>query len=221
MNKPPAFQFYVDDFLGGTIDMSAQEVGAYIRLLCYEWGRESIPDDRKTCDRIAGCKVTDLVLSKFPGGKNPRLEKVRDEQNEFRQAMTSRGRSGAEARWHKQCLSNAQALPKQCQTDAKPMPKNGSPVSSLQSPVSIHKDHKASSKRHAPSFSPEQAALTARFHAALGVGWENDRQKWMGRIKRDGTKCERVVAEVECAAKEGRIKTTAAQYAEQTWVEFE
>jgi uncharacterized protein YdaU (DUF1376 family) len=36
MNKPPAFQFYADDFLGGTIDLTTEEVGAYIRLLCFQ-----------------------------------------------------------------------------------------------------------------------------------------------------------------------------------------
>jgi len=33
-------------------------------------------------------------------------------------------------------------------------------------------------------------------------------------------KCERVIAEVESAAREGRIKTTPARYAEQIWKEF-
>ena len=33
-------------------------------------------------------------------------------------------------------------------------------------------------------------------------------------------KCERVIAEVESAAKEGRIRTTPAQYSEQIWKEF-
>lgn len=35
--KPPAFQFYADEYLAGTIAMSLAEVGAYIRLLCYQW----------------------------------------------------------------------------------------------------------------------------------------------------------------------------------------
>jgi len=36
MSKPPAFQFYASDFLVDTIDLSNEELGAYVRLLCYQ-----------------------------------------------------------------------------------------------------------------------------------------------------------------------------------------
>jgi len=38
--KPPAFQFYPDDFIGGTCDLSAKEVGAYIRYFAFSGRRE-------------------------------------------------------------------------------------------------------------------------------------------------------------------------------------
>ncbi len=76
--KPPAFQFYPDDFIGGTCDLSAVDVGAYIRLLCYQWNRGSIPvEETGRLERIAGTPVSHDVLAKFPGGKNQRLESVR------------------------------------------------------------------------------------------------------------------------------------------------
>ena len=78
----------------------------------------------------------------------------------------------------------------------------------------------ASSKSN-KKFSQRQTEITARFDKALGKEWENDRQKWMGRIANEPDKSERVVAEVENAIKESRIKTTSAQYAEQTWKEFQ
>ena len=34
MNKAPAFQFYADDFIGGTITMSHEERGLYVLALC-------------------------------------------------------------------------------------------------------------------------------------------------------------------------------------------
>ena len=89
--------------------------------------------------------------------------------------------------------------------------------SSSSSSSSIHKDHKASSK----GFTPHQTELTERMHKCLDGQWENDRQKWMGRIARQIGKTERVIAEVESALKESRIKTTPAQYAEEIWGEFQ
>jgi hypothetical protein len=41
-----------------------------------------------------------------------------------------------------------------------------------------------------------------------GVQWVNDAGKWVNRIKANFGKTERVTAEIESAAKEGRIKTT-------------
>lgn len=100
MNKPPAFQFYVDDFIGGTVGMTAEECGAYIRLLCFQWGHGQIPSDSTTIGRIAGCHVSDYVLAKFPNGKNARLESERIKQIEYRAKKASAGRVGGKKRWH-------------------------------------------------------------------------------------------------------------------------
>jgi hypothetical protein len=62
--------------------------------------------------------------------------------------------------------------------------------------------------------------LAGRMEIALGVQWVNDAGKWVNRIKANFGKSERVIAEVESALKERRIKTTPAQYAEQIWKEF-
>lgn len=65
-----------------------------------------------------------------------------------------------------------------------------------------------------------QKELADRMETALGVQWVNDAGKWVNRIKANFWKSERVIAEVESALKESRIKTTPAQYAEQIWKEF-
>jgi hypothetical protein len=62
--------------------------------------------------------------------------------------------------------------------------------------------------------------LADRIEKLLGNQWVNDAGKWVNRIKSETGKSERVIAEVESARKEGRINTTPAQYAEQTWKEF-
>ncbi len=106
-NRSPAFQFYADDFLAGTADMSAEEVGAYIRLLCHQWSKGAIPADEERAGRIAGLMGSPClryVLAKFSPCddgqlRNARLEKVRQEQAEFRANQARSGKKGAEARW--------------------------------------------------------------------------------------------------------------------------
>ena len=105
--KPPAFQFYADDFLAGTMDLSAEEVGAYIRLLCHQWNRGGLTTVKPRLNRIAGTVVTAEVLEKFTQGedgllRNERLEDERRKQEEFRAMQSAKGRKSAEARRRKQ-----------------------------------------------------------------------------------------------------------------------
>ncbi len=44
--KAPSFQFYAQDFLTGTMDMSLKEKGIYITLLSYQWAKRVIPRSR-------------------------------------------------------------------------------------------------------------------------------------------------------------------------------
>lgn len=103
MKKAPAFQFYVGDFLRGTLYFNTVEVGAYMLLLCHQWDYVFIPEDeleiitRTTKDNLV------RVLKKFKktesGYQNARLEIVREEQNNFKKAQSAKGRAGAEKRW--------------------------------------------------------------------------------------------------------------------------
>jgi hypothetical protein len=123
--KPPAFQFYADDFLAGVADMTQSEVGAYILLLCSQWSRGEIPQDQARCAMIAKGEVSPFVFGKFPNGKNNRLEKVRREQDDYRTAQSSNGKVGALKRWH----GNAIAPPLQRHSDpnGETIAKNSSP----------------------------------------------------------------------------------------------
>jgi uncharacterized protein YdaU (DUF1376 family) len=104
--KSPAFQFYAENFLGGTADMSAEEVGMYIRLLCHQWHRGGLPDDDKKLLLLSGGKKSALVevKKKFfvdEDGllKNRRLEATREEQKQYREAKSVAGKHGAEKKW--------------------------------------------------------------------------------------------------------------------------
>ena len=90
-SNPPAFQFYPQDFLVGTAMLSAEETGAYIRLLCYQWTNDGLPNDKVILARIAGCDGNAIasIWDKFgicQDGKlrNERLESIRVKQNEYR-----------------------------------------------------------------------------------------------------------------------------------------
>jgi uncharacterized protein YdaU (DUF1376 family) len=101
--KAPAFQFYADDFLAGTLDMSQEDVGSYIRLLCHQWSRGSIPVETEKQQRLAGGSISVDVLVKFPVGddglrRNPRLEEERAKQMQFRQKQREKGLKSAETR---------------------------------------------------------------------------------------------------------------------------
>lgn len=105
--KPPAFQFYADRFMSGTSDMSNAEVGAYIRLLCQQWTKGGLPNDPDRLSIMAGAMpVLSLghVLAKFklcPDGmlRNPVMEQIRQEQDEYRRKQSEKGFAGASKRW--------------------------------------------------------------------------------------------------------------------------
>lgn len=110
--KAPAFQFYANDFLGGTAFMTAEEVGAYIRLLCYSWDKGAIPNDDRILQRLAGCSTDALVAvrQKFAPDStgwlvNARLENVRDKQRAYSQRQTD----AAKHRWDKSKLCHVNA----------------------------------------------------------------------------------------------------------------
>jgi len=112
--KPPAFQFYPDDFLGGTLTMSLEERGFYITLLCIQWSKGFVAAD--DFDRLGGALAEPSrrhVRGKFTddgagGLRNQRLEAVRQQQAEYRANRAEAGRAGAERRWHSHGTAIAQ-----------------------------------------------------------------------------------------------------------------
>lgn len=104
LKPPPAFQFYPDDFMAGTINMSDEEKGLYITLLSAQWNLGSLPDDDAELALYSRGnsdikKTLARVRKKFvvcPDGKlrNRRLEQVRQKAEDFREHCRQAGKSG-------------------------------------------------------------------------------------------------------------------------------
>ena len=105
MNKAPAFQFYADDFIGGTITMSHEERGLYVLALCIQWGQGSLAHD--DIERLgSGMAQPSLskVKAKFELGEDGRLrqhrmEKERLKQASYRAERSESGKKGAKSKW--------------------------------------------------------------------------------------------------------------------------
>lgn len=101
MKTSQSFTFYPADFLLGTALLSAAEVGAYIRLLCYQWQEGELPKDENLLARLALCDVTDIraILPKFRETsdgklKNRRLEEVRKSLSAYKKSRSENGKKG-------------------------------------------------------------------------------------------------------------------------------
>jgi len=98
--KPPAFQFYPDDFLGGTMHFSDAETGLYIRLLCVQWSTGGLPDsDAELASYGKGETQIVRVRSKFSKCddgllRNERLEIEREKQEAYRLSRSINGKQG-------------------------------------------------------------------------------------------------------------------------------
>lgn len=94
--KAPAFQLYADDFLAGTIDMSAEEAGVYIRLLCMQWTRGVVTERAAKSTGGSSDAISYVLSAKFEqssdGFRNRRLEEVR-RLSEVRAEAASKGGS--------------------------------------------------------------------------------------------------------------------------------
>lgn len=154
MKQPPAFQFYPADFLAdeNVMLMSNQELGCYMKLMCYAWREGSIPSDigkiAKLCgeDSSAMAQLWIAIGACFAQASDrddrllhPRLDQERMKQQEHRKERSEAGAKGAATRWNGK---NGSAI-------KQPLANDGSSSSSSSSSES-----KEQKKEHAP-----QAAL--------------------------------------------------------------
>jgi uncharacterized protein YdaU (DUF1376 family) len=120
MSKLPWFPFYASDFLTSTGSMSNEEVGAYIKLLCYQWDKGVLPSDLSRLARMAGyadanafASLWDIIRDKFSQTKdgyiNPKMAEHRKRQEE----LCEKNSTKAKNRWG----TNAVAMPQHMQVD--------------------------------------------------------------------------------------------------------
>jgi len=111
VSKAPAFQFYPQDYLASArvAEMTLEEEGVYIRLLCYCWASGSIPKDPERCARLAGkgCSVETATVVQRSFSEHPtdmqrlihdRLEIERENQRQRRLQASEAGRESAKRR---------------------------------------------------------------------------------------------------------------------------
>ena len=106
--KAPSFQFYAGDFFVDTFLWSNRELGAYVRLLSFEWTNGPLPNDLKKLGKIAmespenmakiwheiGVKFEEITENLLV---NSRLEETRERQLNYVEQQRKR----ADKRWHK------------------------------------------------------------------------------------------------------------------------
>ncbi len=91
-NKDPAFLFYSSDFMIGTMDMTDEEVGKYIRLLCRQHLKGNIHP------KFMG-DLSEEILSKFVQDNqgnyyNKRLKHEIDRRRKYTESRRSNGSKG-------------------------------------------------------------------------------------------------------------------------------
>ena len=114
------FAFYPDNFVGGTMFLSDEALGCYMRLLVAQWYRGSLPNDVEALVPIAMTirQHWAVLADKFPVcedglRRNQRLE----EEREKAAGRTERAIRGAASRW-KSNGTDAQAMLKHRSSNA-------------------------------------------------------------------------------------------------------
>jgi len=99
MLKDPAFPFYAQDFIMGTIHMEFDDMGRYIKLLAYQWDKGNIP--KKRLGLLVGFdwdNLSDDLKEKFTDEGdfiiNDRLERERDKRASFKEKQAENGKKG-------------------------------------------------------------------------------------------------------------------------------
>ena len=110
MNKPPAFQFYAQDFLTGVIYLTNEEIGIYIKMLCKQWTDGQIP--KKRLGFLVGSdwdNLSDELKSKFQDKGdylvNERLEKEREKKVVFMEKQKENGKKGGRPKLKKSTIT--------------------------------------------------------------------------------------------------------------------
>lgn len=133
--KAPAFQFYAQDFLTGTLDMTMEEKGIYITLLSIQWSKGEIPKERLGLLIHRDWNgVPDMVKKKFTdlGNTviNERLHLQKQKMDEFREKQRLNG------------LKGGRPLKNKTQTKPKDKPNKSSSIEDRSKKIEVRKKKK-------------------------------------------------------------------------------
>ena len=193
MCKPPAFQFYAADFVQGTLAMDVASVGAYIRLLCYQWTSGGVPSEPEKMARICGVSVEAFgpiwseIADRFESCedgmlRNARLERTRREQVEARKRRSEAGKRGGRPRkaLDKQCFTDAFVLDKQSESNGKA---EGKALESSSSSSSVSTSIDPPPPPKPPSASTAGSAGNGRAGNGGGGGFSGDWAHLVSHLK--------------------------------------
>jgi uncharacterized protein YdaU (DUF1376 family) len=105
MANSPSYQMYAQDFDMDTATWEIEEIGAYMRLLNYEWINGGLPDNTYKLSKIVRIserkfkKTWENLREKFHlNGNglliNSRMEEVREKQRKFIESQSQKGKLG-------------------------------------------------------------------------------------------------------------------------------
>ncbi len=119
MTKSPAFQFYPNDWLSSPkiALMTPAEEGAYVRLLCYDWANDGLPDDDQQLAVLSrlgegwfeggSTKLRECFVLRDGKLHNPRLEKEREKQEQWREKSREGGVASGKSRQKRKLQASA------------------------------------------------------------------------------------------------------------------
>lgn len=116
MKGAPWFKFFPSDFMAGVAELTSEERGSYISLLCHQWATGDLPGERTRMERLAGGPVSDAVAGKFvPATTHGRVYNVRLESH--REEAQRRSIAGSKAVERREAIRSI----KSASTDDRPM----------------------------------------------------------------------------------------------------
>lgn len=125
--KLPSLPLFTDTFIAETVHLSNEQIGIYIRLLCFTWTKNTEPFTTETAHRVCHCidnnckKTVDGILAYFfkedhdmANQKNVWRHKRLEQEYEYLQKYyinkQESGKRGASKRWHNHSFANGESM---------------------------------------------------------------------------------------------------------------
>jgi len=186
--------------------MTTEQEGAYIRLICYDWSNDGIPDDDEQLSKLSrlgegwfkgGSTVVRKCFNQHPTKAgfltNDRLEKEREKQKIWKEKSSEGGRKSAEARKNKGKSDNKTNLKGGSTTLPRVVQPNGNTISSsISSSINNIERERVAEKptvRRPTIEQAKSAASTIGITEDKAVEWWNAREasEWMKGMAGGGT----------------------------------